>query len=103
MSQRRGYTIGLTAGAISQGRVCFASMPSVMERKLCWACRCRREKAPAKRLGQGNLSVRAVGKHRLEEGRFIPLSPQEPFAYISQLKNAYLAKKEGITGVLLKK
>lgn len=62
-----------------------------------------RTKVPAKRLGQGDLSVRAVGKHRLEEGRFIPLSPQEPFAYIAQLKNAYLAKKEGITGVLLKK
>lgn len=62
-----------------------------------------RTKVPAKRLGQGNLSIRAVGKHRLEQGEFIPLSPQEPFAYIAQLKNAYLAKKEGTTGILLTK
>ena len=62
-----------------------------------------RRKVPAKYLGIGDLTIRAVGKHRLEEGEFIPLSSEEPFSYISRLKNAYLAKKEGAVGVVIKK
>ncbi len=32
-------------------------------------------------------------------GLFVPLSPQEPFAYIKRLEAAYLEKRRGILGI----
>ncbi len=33
---------------------------------------------------------------------FVPLSPEEPFDYIKRLESAYLEKRKGIFGVILK-
>ena len=54
---------------------------------------------PAKRF-QG-IPVRFVltPVHDIPEGKFIPITPEEPFAYIERLKEAYLIKKGPNLGV----
>ena len=57
---------------------------------------------PVKKIGEGPLSFAAVPKHGPVEGRFVPLSPEEPFRYISKLKDAYLERRNGTIGVVIK-
>ena len=63
---------------------------------------CLHSRIPAKRLGEGELTVRAMPKHGVMPGRFVPLSPQEPFAYLKELKNAYLEIRNGQSGIVLR-
>lgn len=56
---------------------------------------------PIKRLGEGNPVFRMVPKHSQMEGQFVPVYPEEPFAYLAKLKNAYLAKRGEEIGVIL--
>lgn len=35
-------------------------------------------------------------------GRFIPIKPEEPFAYIERLKDAYLVRQDGQVGIIIK-
>ena len=56
---------------------------------------------PIKKLGQGTPSFSLVPKTAALEGTFVPIVPEEPFAYLSRLKNAFLAKKEGQVGAVL--
>lgn len=60
-------------------------------------------KLPTKRLGEGPLSFCLVPKHEIEKGVFVSVYPEEPFAYISRLKEAYLIKKDEKVGIMLKK
>ena len=53
---------------------------------------------PVKRLGEGELSFRLVSKHDAPRTHFAPISPEEPFAYLQRLKDAYLAEKDGQIG-----
>ena len=53
---------------------------------------------PVKRLGEGELSFRLVSKHDAPRTHFAPISPEEPFAYLQRLKDAYLAEKDGQVG-----
>ena len=53
---------------------------------------------PVKRLGEGELSFRLVSKHDAPRTHFAPISPEEPFAYLQRLKDAYLAEKGGQIG-----
>lgn len=53
---------------------------------------------PVKRLGEGVLSYRLVSKHDAPRTHFAPISPEEPFAYLQRLKDAYLAEKDGQMG-----
>lgn len=57
-------------------------------------------KLPIKRLGQGNLMFRLVTQNGNEENIFIPILPEEPFAYLSRIKSAYLVKRHGTSGIL---
>ena len=50
---------------------------------------------PVKRLGQGELAFFLTPKGTLEAETIIPVYPEEPFAYLSQLKRAYLIKRDG--------
>lgn len=59
-------------------------------------------KLPVKRLGQGDMAFQLVPKHEINKGQFIAIYPEEPFAYIARLKNAYLARKNGELGILLR-
>lgn len=56
---------------------------------------------PVKRIGQEPLKIRAEPKHSESGGMFVPLSPEEPFRYISRLQQAHLAVREGKIGVIL--
>ena len=53
---------------------------------------------PVKRLGEGELTFRLVSKHNAPRTHFAPISPEEPFAYLQRLKDAYLAEKDGQRG-----
>ena len=53
---------------------------------------------PAKRLGEGNIQFRLEAKHDPAQPQFVPISPEEPFAYLQRLKDAYLETKNGQKG-----
>jgi len=57
---------------------------------------------PVKRLGEGTLSFRLVSNHDAPKTHFAPISPEEPFAYLQRLKDAYLAEKNGQLGAAWK-
>lgn len=58
-------------------------------------------KLAVKRLGKGKLEFRLLPKHTHLDGRFVPLTPDEPFSYISRVRTAYLARKDGKIGVVI--
>ena len=60
-----------------------------------------RTKIPIKRVGEGELSFRAVPKHADLTQNFVPISPEEPFAYLQRLQNAFLQVREGKVGVII--
>lgn len=64
---------------------------------------CLETRIPVKKIGVGKLSFSLVPKHRSMEGIFVPLCPEEPFRYISQLKDAYLERRNGNVGILIRK
>ncbi len=56
---------------------------------------------PVSKLGEGEPVIRAVPKHGPLEGKFIPIRPQEPFAYLRQLEKAVFEKRNGQPGILI--
>ena len=54
---------------------------------------------PVSKLGQGELKFQLLPRHPKAEEAFIPLSPEEPFAYLQQLKDAYLLRRNGQLGI----
>lgn len=60
---------------------------------------CLTTRLAAKKLGQGKPRFCIVPK--APAGRFIPVYPDEPFAYLTQLKNAYLEERRGQVGVVI--
>ena len=58
-------------------------------------------RVPAKRFEKGNPIFRILPKHEPVSGRFVPIFPDEPFAYLSRLKDAYLEVKNNQIGVVL--
>lgn len=58
-------------------------------------------RVPIKRLGEGQMKIYAVPKHRKLKGKFIPIRPEEPFAYIKYLQNAYLEMRDTQLGVVI--
>ena len=59
-------------------------------------------KIPCKRLNPENLQFLLLPSHEPVEGKFVPLSPEEPFSYLEQLKDLYLKKQQDRTGVIVK-
>lgn len=57
---------------------------------------------PAKLFPSQPVRFCLVTKLESMEGHFVPIIPEEPFAYIERLKDAYLVKKYGQNGILLK-
>jgi len=98
--------------------ICRCKLTGDVMCRLCVSCDGRREslgvvipmdggfgldtKLPAKRLGEGKPEFTLIPKHDLPKGRFVPIYPEEPFAYIERLKESYLARKDGQVGVLLR-
>ena len=57
-------------------------------------------KIPVKRLGEGEMRFQLRPKHDVSQGCFVPIYPEEPFAYIERLKEGFLAKRGDKVGVL---
>ena len=61
-----------------------------------------RKKIPVSHLGEGELRVRVIPKHAELTDNFIPISPEEPFRYLSRLKNAYLERRGQQLGIVIR-
>ena len=61
------------------------------------------KRIPARRFPDGEPEFVLIPSHEPADGRFIPIRPREPFAYLSQLKDAYMKIKEGVLGINLPK
>ena len=57
---------------------------------------------PAKKLGRGEPMFSVQPRHGSMPGKYIPLSPEEPFRYLSRLKQSYLERRNGKVGIILK-
>ena len=58
-------------------------------------------KLPVKRLGEGKMTFQLRPKHEMMSGKFVPIYPEEPFAYIERLKKGFLVRRDGQVGVML--
>ena len=59
------------------------------------------KKIPCKHLGEGVPEFRLLPKHPRAGRMFVPVYPEEPFAYMQKLKNAYLEIQNGQPGVVI--
>lgn len=59
------------------------------------------KKLPAKRVGEGVPEFYLAPRHDTVNGKFVPIYPEEPFAYIARLKDAFLARQGGQIGVVI--
>ena len=60
------------------------------------------KKYPVKKFSQGTPEFYLAPRHDTVNGKFVPIYPEEPFAYIARLKDAFLATQSGQVGVMLK-
>ncbi len=56
---------------------------------------------PVKRIGTGDFSFQALPRNSNPTGKFVPIYPDEPFAYIQSLQKAYLQVRNGQVGVVM--
>ena len=58
---------------------------------------------PVSRFVNAEPEFRAVPKHTpvQEQGKWLPVSPEEPFDYIHRLENAVMEQRDGIRGILI--
>lgn len=58
---------------------------------------------PVKRLGEGTMHFSLHPRsEQTDAERFVPIIPEEPFAYISRLKESFLVRRADKLGILLK-
>lgn len=57
------------------------------------------KRIPVKKLGEGEPEFHLLPKHSSPDGKFVPVYPEEPFSYMSRLKNAYLEARNGQVGL----
>ena len=60
-------------------------------------------KVPAKRIGEGNMIFSLISKQEEYKGTFVPIYPEEPFTYISRLKESFLVHRDGQPGINIEK
>ena len=60
------------------------------------------KKVPVKHLGEGEMSFFLAPRNDYVFGKFVPISPEEPFAYIARLKDAFFLRQGGQAGVMIK-
>ena len=56
---------------------------------------------PRKRFRQGKPVFEALPNQAAVSGQFIPIKPEEPFAYIARLKDAFLVRQNGQLGAMI--
>lgn len=59
-------------------------------------------KLPVKRIGEGDMTFHLASVQESVSAAFIPICPEEPFAYIDRLKEAYLERKYGQLGARIR-
>ena len=60
------------------------------------------KKLPVRRFGEGIPSFQILGKQPQPAGKFVPIYPEEPFAYLARLKDAFLATQNGQVGIVIR-
>ena len=60
-------------------------------------------KIPSKQLPEGEWAFQIQSKHDSLTSCFTPICPEEPFAYISRLKNSFLVSQNGQSGIQIVK
>lgn len=60
------------------------------------------KKMPSKLFGEEIPIFYLAPRHDTVNGKFVPIYPEEPFAYIARLKDAFLARQNGQIGAILK-
>ena len=60
-------------------------------------------KLPVKKIGEGELHFKLLPKQESPQAAFIPIKPEEPFAYIAQLKASFLELQNGQPGICVSK
>ena len=58
-------------------------------------------KVPCKQLGEGMPAFFLTPRPRHRGGKFVPVYPEEPFAYMSKLKGAFLEIRNGQMGIVI--
>ena len=58
-------------------------------------------KLPAKRFTKKEETFRVIPNRVVLEGKFVPICPEEPFAYLERLKEAYLVHRNGQVGIVI--
>lgn len=88
------YRLMVTSGKIRENLGVLVPLDGsfVLDRKL-----------PVKQIGEGELSFFLKAKYDTDEGTFVPISPEEPFAYISRLKKSFLVLQHGEQGIYIPK
>ena len=60
------------------------------------------KRIPVKNLGEGKMQFCLMTKREGIPCKFIPIYPEEPFAYIARLKDAFLTRQNGQIGIVIK-
>lgn len=55
-----------------------------------------------KKLGKGKLNFRIIVKNENARHKFMPITPEEPFSYLSRLKEGFLERQGSQLGIMLK-
>ena len=63
---------------------------------------CLDTRLPVKKLERGEPRFTLIPRHEMGEGTFVPLKPEEPFAYITKLKDAYFVRRYGQAGLVIR-
>lgn len=56
---------------------------------------------PCKHLEEGKPEFFLAPRHDSVSGKFVPISPEEPFYYIAKLKESFLTQQNGKLGILI--
>ena len=60
------------------------------------------KRIPVKRLGEGTPEFLLMSKDRIRKEKYVPVYPEEPFSYMSRLKDAYLERRNGQLGIVIR-
>lgn len=58
---------------------------------------------PVKMIGEGDMRFSLHTKEEQNDVVFVPIFPEEPFAYISRLRESFLIRRDGQPGIVLNK
>lgn len=59
------------------------------------------KKIPCKKFGGESPEFLLLPKYPGVQGKFVPVYPDEPFAYMTRLKDAYLQVRDGQPGIVI--